>query len=125
MASRKRDLLATAGLGSDRHRVVDIDALRDDGPGSLTELAAELDPDGGVAIITEGLLNYFSSADVAGMWRRFARTLARFPHGLYLADIYLGEDTRGVFATGFSALLSAFVRGRVYTHFRSEEHTSE
>ena len=122
MAAKKREILATAGLGSDRHRVVDIDALVDDGPKSLAELAAELDPAGGVAIVTEGLLNYFSAENVAGMWRRFARTLAKFPCGLYLADIHLGEDSRGVFATGFSALLSAFVRGKVHVHFKDAAH---
>jgi O-methyltransferase involved in polyketide biosynthesis len=118
MAARKRDLLAAAGLGSDHHRVVDIDALKDDGANSLPEIAAELDPQGGVAIITEGLLNYFPADLVAGMWKRFVRTLATFPRGLYLADIHLGEDTKGPMATGFSALLGAFVRGKVYVHFR-------
>jgi O-methyltransferase involved in polyketide biosynthesis len=118
MAARKRDLLAAAGLGSDRHRVVDIDALKDDGPTSLAEIAAELDPAGGVAIITEGLLNYFPVAEVTGMWRRFATVLSRFPAGLYLADIHLEEDNKGAVATGFSALLGAFVRGRVHVHFR-------
>jgi O-methyltransferase involved in polyketide biosynthesis len=118
MAGRKRDLLGKAGLGSDHHRVVDIDALRDDGPTSLPELANELDPARGVAIITEGLVNYFSGADVTAMWRRFARTLSKFPAGLYLADIHLGEDTRGVYVAGFQALLGAFVRGRIHIHFR-------
>jgi O-methyltransferase involved in polyketide biosynthesis len=120
MAARKRDLLTAAGLDSiaDHHRVVDIDALVDDGPASLAEIAAELDPAGGVAIITEGLLNYFPPAAVAGMWRRFVRALAGFPAGLYLADIHLGEDTKGVAASGFAALLSAFVRGKVHIHFR-------
>jgi O-methyltransferase involved in polyketide biosynthesis len=118
MAARKRDLLASAALGSDHHRVVDIDALKDEGPNSLPEVAAELDPVGGVAIITEGLVNYFSAIDVAGMWKRFARTLATFPAGLYLADIHLGEDNRGSAVAGFSALLGAFVRGKVHIHFR-------
>jgi len=118
MAARKRELLADAGLGTDHHRVVDIDALIDDGPNSLAEISAELDPVGGVAIITEGLLNYFPGTDVTGMWRRFARVLSGFPAGLYLADIHLGEDSKGIAATGFTALLSAFVRGRVHVHFR-------
>jgi O-methyltransferase involved in polyketide biosynthesis len=118
MAGRKRDLLASAGLGSDHHRVVDIDALKDDGANSLAEIAAELDPAGGVAIITEGLINYFPVEEVRGMWRRFATALARFPSGQYLSDIHLDEDNKGAMATGFSALIGAFVRGRVYTHFR-------
>lgn len=118
MAARKRDLLATAGLGSEHHRVVDIDALKDDGPTSLAEIAAELDPKGGVAIITEGLLNYFPVDAVTGMWRRFAKVVSGFPCGLYLADIHLGEDNKGAMVSGFSALLGAFVRGKVHVHFR-------
>jgi O-methyltransferase involved in polyketide biosynthesis len=118
MAGRKRDLLGKAGLGSDHHRVVEIDALRDDGPSSLPEIANELDPARGVAIITEGLINYFSGAELATMWRRFARTLSRFPCGLYLADIHLTEDNQTVGAASFQALLGVFVRGRVHLHFR-------
>lgn len=118
MAARKRELLTAADLGSDRHRVVDIDALADAGPQSLPEITAELDPGQGVAILTEGLLNYFPAAAVTGMWQRFARTLRGFPSGLYLADIHLGEDTRGLAASGFAALLGVFVRGKVHVHFR-------
>ena len=43
---------------SERHRVASVDALRDDGPGSLAALAAELDREQGLAIVTEGLLGY-------------------------------------------------------------------
>jgi O-methyltransferase involved in polyketide biosynthesis len=118
MAARKRALLAGAGLGGDHHRVVDIDALVDDGPTSLAAIAAALDPARGVAIITEGLLNYFSLANVTGMWRRFARVLGGFPAGRYLADIHLGEDSQGAAVIGFSALLGAFVRGKIHLHFR-------
>ena len=73
MAERKRRALAEIGSLSDRHRVIDLDALLDHGRQSLAAAAAELDPERGLAIVTEGLLTYFGEDDVLGMWRRFAR----------------------------------------------------
>jgi O-methyltransferase involved in polyketide biosynthesis len=120
MADRKRRALARMGADDDRHRVVELDALRDSGPQSLASVAAELDPDAGLAIITEGLLTYFREDDVVGMWRRFATVLAGFPDGLYLADIHLGEDGPALTDRAFRALLSTFVRGPVSAHFEGE-----
>ena len=66
MAARKRRALERIGSLSDAHRVLEVDALRADGPGSLAELAGELEPDAGVAIITEGLLGYLPTGEC---WR--------------------------------------------------------
>ena len=117
MAARKRRALDGMGSLSERHRVVEVDALRDDGPSSLASVAATLDSDAGLAIVTEGLLTYFPESDVLGMWRRFARALHRFPEGLYLADIRL---TGGLLDTAFQTALSTFVQRRVHTHFGDE-----
>jgi len=117
MAARKRLALERMGSLSDHHRVREVDALRDDdGPGSLAAIAAELDPDRGLAVMTEGLLGYLPTDAVHGIWRRFARTLSRFPDGRYISDLHLaGTVTPQVRV--FRLLLSAFVRGRVYLHF--------
>ena len=120
MASRKRAALKRIGTLSDRHRVVDLDALRDGGQGSLAAVAAELDPNQGLAIITEGLLGYLPSDAVQGLWRRFARTLGEFPTGRYISDVHLGSSVN-VAVRGFRLVLAAFVRGRVYLHFGSAE----
>jgi O-methyltransferase involved in polyketide biosynthesis len=116
MAERKRRALARMGSLSERHRVVALDALRDEGPQSLAELAAELDPGQGLAIITEGLLGYLPGDAVAGLWRRFATTLRRSPSGHYISDLHLGS-TQNATVRAFRLVLSAFVRGRVYLHF--------
>lgn len=116
MAARKRAVLARAKAGSPHHRVVDIDATADTGPRSLAGIAATLDPTRGTAIITEGLLNYFPPDAVAGMWRRFATTLARFPHGRYLADLHVRSATAST-QRAFAGLLGLFVRGRIHFHF--------
>lgn len=119
MAAKKRELLERAGAGSAHHRVVEIDATADTGDTSIDAIAAGLDPARGTAIITEGLLNYFDAASVTGMWGRFSRALARFPHGLYLSDLHLGEHARPIERV-FAGLLGVFVRGRIHFHYPDE-----
>lgn len=125
MATRKRNMLEDGGLLTDRHRVVELDALADDGPQSLARLCDELDPSRGLAIVTEGLLNYFPREDVTGMWRRFAQSAARFPRGLYLSDLHLRAHNRGRLTGVFAKGLSAFVRGRVHLHFDDEAQAAD
>jgi O-methyltransferase involved in polyketide biosynthesis len=120
MAARKRRALERMGSLGERHRVESVDALRDEGPGSVAALAAQLEPAQGLAIITEGLLSYLDRQAVDGLWRRFARALEGFSHGRYISDLHIGEvQTAQIRA--FRLLLSAFVRGRVYLHFESAE----
>ena len=119
MAAHKRRLLERAGLQSAGHRVVVLDALADSGAHSLAALVATLDPDQGVAIVTEGLINYFPTDAVLGMWRRFAQALGRFPHGLYLSDLHIAGENRGPGIAMAVRLLSTFVRGQVHLHFDS------
>ena len=120
MAARKRRALERIGSLSDAHRVAEIDALRDDGPGSLAELAAELDPAAGLAVVTEGLLGYLATDPMLALWRRIAATLQPFSGGRYLSDLHLGSvQTPAV--RFFRQLLGAFVRGQVYLHFDGVE----
>jgi O-methyltransferase involved in polyketide biosynthesis len=120
MAARKRRALERIGSLGERHRVVEIDALRGDGPGSLAAVAAELDPAAGLAIITEGLITYLPRERVEAMWRRFAAVLGRFATGRYLSDVRLrGTDTAR--AKAFRVMLAAFVRGQVHVHFDDAE----
>ena len=116
MAQRKRRALARIGSLSDTHRVAEIDALRDQGPGSLAELAAALDPGAGVAIVTEGLLGYLPTDAVLALWARIAAALATFPAGRYISDLHLGSAQTPVVRL-FRGLLAGFVRGQVYLHF--------
>jgi O-methyltransferase involved in polyketide biosynthesis len=121
MAQAKREALARIGPLAAGHHIVDIDALQESGPGSLAAVAAGLDRREGVAIITEGLLNYFSLDNVRSMWQHFARTLAEFERGYYWADLYLSSDLAGPGVSPFLKLLSAFVRGRVHLHFATAD----
>jgi len=119
MAQRKRQRLEAAGLLAPGHGIVALDALADAGPQSLAALAATLDPKQGLAIVTEGLLNYFDQEAVLGMWRRFAGVLQQFPHGVYYSDLHVAADNGGVQNRAFGRMLGRFVRGKVYLHFDS------
>ena len=122
MADRKRRALTRMDAWSDHHRVVELDVLRDDGPASIAGQAADLDPDQGLAIVTEGLLTYLDERRVIEMWRRCARATAPFAAGAYLADLRLGGRNGDLLERSFGIALSVFVQGRVHTHFadRSE-----
>jgi O-methyltransferase involved in polyketide biosynthesis len=119
MASRKRDALEQIGALGEHHRVYELDALRDDGPDSLAEVASTLDPSRGVAIITEGLLSYLGTDAVMGIWTRFATALHGFPEGRYISDLHL-RDLQQAYVKVFRLALSGFVRGSVSLHFDDE-----
>jgi O-methyltransferase involved in polyketide biosynthesis len=123
MARRKREALARMGSLSEHHRVAEVDVLREGGPGSLASLAAELDPDRGLVIVTEGLLTYFDDETVDELWARLARVLGGFSKGVYLADLRFARPQRGVSERAFDVILGTFVRGRVHA-YRGDESTA-
>jgi O-methyltransferase involved in polyketide biosynthesis len=122
MAARKRRALARIGSLGEHHRVVPLDALADRGELSLARLVEhELDPERGTAVITEGLTGYLDGDSLRAMWRAFASTLTdRFPSGVYLSDLHLGEF-QDLLIRAFRLALSAFVRGAVHLHFDDAE----
>ncbi len=124
MAQRKRRALQRIGSLSEHHRLAELDALRSAGPGSLTELAGDLDPDRGLAIITEGLLGYLPTDAVLDLWRRMAHTMSDFPSGRYISDLHLAS-AQSPAVRAFRVALSAFVRGRVYLHFDEAEDAEQ
>jgi O-methyltransferase involved in polyketide biosynthesis len=118
MAERKRSALERIGSLNDRHLVRELDALAESGPLSLPAVAAELDPEQGVAIITEGLLGYLPTDSVLEIWARFAGVLESFSAGRYISDIHIGA-VQDATVRAFRLLLSIFVLGRVHLHFDS------
>lgn len=112
MAERKRRALERIAPLGESHRVVSVDVLKADGPGSLAAATETLDPDAGLVLITEGLLGYLGGEQVRGVWSRIAAELARFRTGRYLADIQLAGEA-GAAVRAFRAALGAFVGGPV------------
>ena len=121
MLENKRRILARLGGETPHHRTMEVNALAASGGTSIDAICASLDPRRGTAILTEGLVNYFDTPTMLGMWRRFGEALRRFPRNLYLSDLILHDGNRGPLVVGFQWLLSAFVRGRVHMHFESAE----
>jgi O-methyltransferase involved in polyketide biosynthesis len=120
MAARKRGALERTGSLGPEHRVVVLDALSEEGEYSLAAVAGGLDPERGLAIVTEGLLSYLDRNSVLGLWRRAASSLSPFPHGLMLSDLHLASENHGLVTAIGVRMLSAFVRGRVEMHFQDE-----
>jgi O-methyltransferase involved in polyketide biosynthesis len=118
MTARKREAMTSIGSLSEHHRVEEVDALLESGPGSLAALAASLDSQRGLAIITEGLLNYLPQSAMLTMWMRFAATMHGFPQGRYFSDLHVG-DVQTPPMRAFTFALSGFVRGHVALHFES------
>lgn len=121
MAACKREVLEQTGSLSDRHQLIELDALATDGPASLAEVAKRLDPTVGTAIITEGLMNYLDPASARAVWQRIAETLAGFPQGVYFSDAYFNERVQHPAVIAFGALLSVFVKRRMHVHFKSPD----
>jgi O-methyltransferase involved in polyketide biosynthesis len=124
MAHRKREALARMDSLDDRHRVVELDLLRDGGAGSLESLVESMDPTRGLAIITEGLLTYFDDDTVEVLWARLARALRPFAKGAYLADLRFARPDRGTGERAFDVILGAFVRGKVHA-YRGDRASAE
>jgi O-methyltransferase involved in polyketide biosynthesis len=125
MLENKRRILAELGGETAHHRTAVVDALAATGPTSIDAICASLDPQRGTAILTEGLVNYFDTPTMIGVWRRFGDALRRFPRNLYLSDVILREGNHAPLIVGFEWLLSAFVRGRVHRHFDSGEQAED
>ncbi len=124
MARRKREALARMDSLSDHHRVADLDVLRDGGPESLEALVETMDPEAGLAIVTEGLLVYFDDATVEALWARLAKALRPFSTGVYMADLRIARPQRGVSERVFEELLGLFVRGKIHP-YRGDEADAE
>jgi O-methyltransferase involved in polyketide biosynthesis len=121
MVALKDRLLSTSKLYGPRHRVVTVNALAESGADSLSALADTLDRSQGLAIVTEGLMSYLDPDAAAGVWRRIADVLKRFPHGVYLSDTYLRRDRHGVGMMLFRSAIQRSVRGRMFVHFETPD----
>lgn len=118
MAARKRGQLERMGRLGPHHRVEVADALGT-GPGSLEAVLGSLDPAHGVAVLSEGLLNYLPPEALRTLWGNIAQGLGGFPEGLYLSDLHLDAENRGFAPRAGKTLVGAFVRGRAHLHFGS------
>ncbi|MFT5063641.1 MAG: O-methyltransferase involved in polyketide biosynthesis [Gammaproteobacteria bacterium] len=116
MITRKETLLDRNRLRGPRHSVQAINVLSASGADSLAALFDSLDPTQGVAIISEGLLNYLDDQQLMFALNNIANVLQTHEHNIFLADYYLNDEIKGVITTTFLAMLKTFVRGHVSIH---------
>ncbi|WP_420428139.1 class I SAM-dependent methyltransferase [Algiphilus sp.] len=121
MAEEKEALLSRAGLLSPQHEVRALDAGVSAGANSLPALLDTLPAAAGVAVISEGLLNYLPMQAVDLLWQSAAMRMRSFAHSLYLSDCYLAEDNADLMTRAFLGALSLAVRGPVRLHFENAE----
>ena len=120
MAARKRRMLRRGGLLVPGLRVLAVDAFAEDGPLSIeAAIAPWLDRSRGLAVVTEGLVNYFPRPAVERLWARVGLLLADHPRGLYLSDHHLASESLDRPAgRAVRRLLSAFTRGPTFLDWR-------
>ena len=103
------------------HEIRAVDAFANEGPKSLASLVNAIPAGEPVAIVTEGLLNYFDEDSVRGLWTRIGKVLKDRPGSVYLSDIHLENNNAGISTQAFKALLAMFVRGQIHLHFSHEQ----
>ncbi|NYH77865.1 O-methyltransferase involved in polyketide biosynthesis [Actinopolyspora biskrensis] len=121
MAARKRDALDKLGSLGPNHRVEALDVLRGHGGDDLLALADEFTSGKGLAVISEGLLNYLPTEELRTLWARVLAVLRRFGAGLYLSDLHVAEDNRGPVDALGATLLGRFVGTGLHFHFTIPE----
>lgn len=125
MAAQKASLLKERLKHSSNHHVLSIDAFQAEGPESLSGILARFKPQGGVAIVTEGLLNYFDKASVLALWRNIATVFAEHADSIYLSDLHFAGHNNDLASQVFAKALGYFVQGRVHLHFQDESELQQ
>lgn len=125
MVARKRPLLSAISSLDDRHRVVTCNILDRDTMNSLEAvIVRECDPARPLAVITEGLVNYFDLGTISPVWQRLATLLHGFPAGVYLTDVYPeveGHRFAGIIRAS-NRLLRTASRSRFMLHFTCDSN---
>ncbi|MGB1016995.1 MAG: class I SAM-dependent methyltransferase, partial [Nannocystaceae bacterium] len=124
MVARKRRALAKLDdthIPTGGHAVEELNVFANEGPSSLSAVAqAHLDPTRPVAVISEGLLNYFPKSAVIELWERLARLLRNFPEGHYFSDLHVADETLKYWPTRLARrIIGTFARGKVHLHFET------
>lgn len=126
MAARKRSILERhAGARPDRHRVVPVDMLETAGDLSLESAVGPLLSGSPVAVVTEGLVNYFPKEVLVSVWRRLMR-LAAPAGGRYVSDLHLRSLVPpDVSARAWIRMIGLFTRGNTYLDFLDPADTED
>ena len=128
MAARKHRLLAREHLLGPRHQVVPLNIFSRDSVDALeTVIDHSFDRSKPLLVITEGLVNYFSTDAISPFWQRLSAALSEFTRGIYLTDNYPLLDDHPFRSTMrmLGGMLGAVSRSQVSFHFGSDEQAAE
>ena len=125
MVKEKQRLLHKAGLHLPNHQLCTLNVLAEEGEDSLAGVVQQLDTTQGLAIISEGLMNYLNPDQASFVWRNVAQQLKQFSAGQYLSDFYLSSENSGVLMGAFAGVLQSFVRGRLHIHFAASDEAKQ
>jgi len=123
MVARKRKALAKLGRPpAGNHGVEELNVFAsEDSTNSLAAVAKRrLDPTRPLAVISEGLLNYFPKPAVIELWGRLAELCGTFPGGHYFSDLHVAGETLKYWPTRVARrIIGTIARGQVHLHFET------
>jgi len=117
MISRKQSALKSVKGRTNRLHYEPIDAFASSGELSLERLIGTLSTHRPLLIVSEGLLNYFPTCTVEGLWRRLALMLSEFPAALYLSGVVGNECLQLPIVRPFRWGLALAARGGITLHY--------
>ncbi len=112
--AKKNIYVKKNGLPLPNHHFLEIDAFK-----SIDDAVQEfINPARGCALVTEGLISYFETAQILDLWRRIATFLKQFETGMYFADLQAGEPTQPM-ALFIKSAIETFSRKKLSLHFQN------
>lgn len=115
-------LKRAGGATHARHHFVAIDAFQENTKQSLEGATSEiLDPKRGLAIITEGLISYFETKKIEGLFGRLARFGHKFVNAAYICDFHLTDEQPMTALTKLVRRgIETCARTKLHLHYRNE-----
>lgn len=125
MANNKTKLLKRFLHQHPNYTVCSVDAFSSDDENSLVQYINRLPEGEPVAVVAEGLLNYFGADHLSKLFSNLSKAFDGREGSVFISDIHVRADNEGPLAEAFIEVLSAFVRGKVHLHYQGESQAQE
>lgn len=121
----KRERLDKHLKDNPQHKLFSVDVLAEQCQNGLQGVFERIPEGEPVCVISEGLLNYFSLAQVEVLIQALAKQFKSRAGSSYVSDIHLKCQNQGFVAEAFKNLLSIFVRGQVHLHYQDAKELQQ
>lgn len=125
MAKNKARLLTGVLQDNANYTICSLDAFAVDGDKSLSHYISGFPENETVAVVAEGLLNYFSADHLSQLFDNLGHVFKDRKGSVFISDIHVRADNQGPLAEAFVEVLSAFVRGKVHLHYQGTAQAVE